>query len=777
MKQYFSYEGVFSPFSICKEIELQPHTFFIHPKNKSGSGWGAPFVDDEGNQLPYGTLDGNGQIKSLNYKKKKDKLVFSNWPRNALYGNVDWRGPKVSKNADSEYDRHILTWNGPRTRYFADEDFSYEELEHNQEVYYRGRCVCVAPYPVLGAGLRFIEEGDETKTYLYVICKEGLGDTLFVYPFIYHGYSREELTSQVVEVFSKPYHKTSNPYGYIFTNNIPPVTDGHGYKITYKTLAPNTPWLFNESCTRAVCMRMTEVSLDDWNGETYVENTPIMLLADLPAPNAGNMVYDETGPRGVYDTIHRYQFYKHEGDTFYATGSPINGLWCTWWCYHWEDKPDIPCDADNDASPVQDENENPQHFRYIVRWGLEHSVVANGDLMVFADFDGDLLINATLEMDSMFSYKQEFQWGVDCDPNYDTPAVRRFTCDFSGSTYDGIYDVQAMYNCPDPTGCQNDGKRACGGWGDEHNPYFLDGDIVGYTERYAYHILRFTNSDGDKEFHVSSAYSSTWAAHVLGYNPDPNNNRVEYSGYVSRFIHFIDLRHPFIVVYSSVELEQRFDYDNAPTLHDDPFTIPVKNVYYFREEIAVDHYDGEKILERKLVVEDDPEQHSMGYNHYGAPTETAPKPDVGGPNWELSKDVNYAHPSPYNDGTELRMWSYNTKDVLDMLEERSSDYRDLIEPKLHTVHNGSVRITPMLSWNRYFYKDFKDPFYDKEITLAPVSGSFARNGDLWIVSYEVPIAPDGTKSGTEYINYTGKGKDLSPVTGIIGDKFYPLGAY
>jgi hypothetical protein len=195
-------------------------------------------------------------------------------PYMQLSGPISWWGHLL----DAEYPekgRRVLSYAGPKLRYFLQPDFSYGDVLSHNEVYYRGGCLGIAPGPVLGACLRYMAYFDPITLitadawHLLVMTYVGGGDRLYKRLMPAGPIRADKLTDDLRKAGMALYHAEINPNGWVemgrFSNQ------GSDYA------APETPWFFNQSGTEAVCMRRQSYTFN--NGGADVEEDRLQRLS------------------------------------------------------------------------------------------------------------------------------------------------------------------------------------------------------------------------------------------------------------------------------------------------------------------------------------------------------------------------------------------------------------------------------------------------------------------------------------------------------------------
>lgn len=702
-------EGMYSPYTDIISAEIPTSIFYSHPTDATDpnyadtpdpSGWGLPFYDDDGKPLILGTKGGDRQTKVIG--KVKEAWHTQSQPGGQVYGNVDWRGPQ----ADPESGIRVnISWNGPQARYFPDDKFEYG-LDNTYEVYYRGKVIAVLPRPVLGAAAKLEEDPDtkEVRWMLYVIGKDGSADILYKYRMHATGWSNSALDSGIRRNLQDPYHVTDNPLGYIVLYRLPRQSKQGtpGHEIDDEALVARTPWFFNESCTKAVCMREVTSTYADVNGVSYSEVGLAKYTMSLDTITTFS--YDGALPRMIWREKHDYVRYLDAN----------NGNATIWNLY--------PYYRDNATYDIT------VRHPYI-RFKLEQEVQAAGYQTVAVDFDGDTLVVANMRAQNYRTQKQGYSQGVDCNADY-APLPLPDSCTTEPENFNEV--------CGRQPGTLFE---------------YLNGSGSSWIGGYNVYTLQFTNSGGAHKFLVQED--------VYGDGPDDGgveDHIFDYHGYTSRFMHFADLRHPFLFVYTEIKADEWISPTETSTqiFHKEGYSLDSPDPIYTYNRILVN-----KVTQGSAV----------GYKWTANDPDTTPI--VGGPAWPLSTDTQYVHSE---DGGIT--YYYTTEFInagwSDGVDLRSSDASVLIPPysAFYTV-DSILPHNPWHSWTTFFSNTYDDVILGATLHTNLVSGSMAKSGDDWVFSYRVPDIYTGDPTDT-VINII-NGVDAIAELSIPIKALYPLG--
>lgn len=262
-----------SPFSVPLTYDVPSNKGFIcFPHTKANPlGWGQPWKTepssaDKNNPnwkstpifpgtIPDPTKDVVPQTNVLIYQSRKDWT----WKRKVGpavqgVGPVNWWGP--DKKAAVPYNKHILSFWGPPTRYFADGLFSYGADPKHNEIYYEGRVAAIAPYPVVGACLQLVA-GSSTRRWIVAVMWNGTSEVVFRRE-MKTLYTVAALTDATRIKLKKTYQAQSDPDGWRFMGEL--------VGPDYTNAKPDSPWFFNELGTEALAIRRRELEFDSGGG-------------------------------------------------------------------------------------------------------------------------------------------------------------------------------------------------------------------------------------------------------------------------------------------------------------------------------------------------------------------------------------------------------------------------------------------------------------------------------------------------------------------------------
>lgn len=685
-------EGFYSPYTDLISIAVPQAVFYAHPNDAvdpdpdeqpDPSGWGSPFENEDGVKLPTGTKAGPDQIKLIT------KLGI-NWtmqakPGTQVYGNIDWRGPVVNTAEDGEETRMRLTWNGPQLRYFPDELYD-PTIDTSFEVYYRGNIIAVTPNPVLGAAAKREVDPDSEATVwmLYVMCKDGLGDILYKYRMDNYGWANDSMLDETRENLCSYYHKIDNPLGYIIEYTLE--RQSHhgtpGHEIDDEALEARTPWFFNESCTKLVCMREVETTYTDVNDFEHTEVGLSKYILDINA--TPDFSYGGNLARMQWKETHDFNKYLYFGSV-------------EWLLYPYAREP-----YDYDTSILHP----------YVRFKLEQTLSGSGSQTVATDFDGDVMVTANMLVDQDRSQRQEFSQGIDCNADY-------------GNAHGGCATNDENFN-------EIAGKQPYSSFN------FLDGSGSPYLGGSDSIVMQFSNSSGAHEFTIVwDIYSELGSLDSLGIDhtwPTFGDEApvVEFHGYVKRFMHFMDLRHPYTMVYSELRAEQALGAEEIPTTVtlNEAYSIGTNESTYMGDEsVLVDYTMVGNLLGGEYW-------RMMGHKWKAGEPDIPLKPVIGGPDWGYSEDVTYTHLA--SDGVSYEFKTeYVDSGWHEGLDQRSDDSAD-IDPRYEDFWVPVTKVTANKwhSWSAYFGGAYYDSILGYEIYLNRVTGSMAKAESAFIFSYK-----------------------------------------
>ena len=251
-----------SPYGRVVSYEPAPKKgIFVRPASDAApGGWSPERHPDTGAPILPGTPDGARPYRVL--RREADESGEWNCVHHAgtfFYGEIDWRGGLKSISKPQE-GRWRLSYHGPNSRYFGTDAFSYGNEETHNNVYMEGRCIAVAPFPVLGAALQVEELGDGNREItLVVACKSGTADAFYTRRFKGGGVLRNAYTEEFRNSSMELFHEIHNPDGWVALGSFTldtSVTQGDSCDV----YGARAPWFFNESGDKAVCTRECDVS-------------------------------------------------------------------------------------------------------------------------------------------------------------------------------------------------------------------------------------------------------------------------------------------------------------------------------------------------------------------------------------------------------------------------------------------------------------------------------------------------------------------------------------
>ncbi len=267
--------------------------FFVKPtSDDNADGWGTPLTDANGNDLTPGTPGGPYPVKFIG-KTRTGEAKCRHKPGTHLYGNISWMGKKKSETNTSR-GKWVLTFHGPNTRYFPVDDFVYGNEEKHNDIYCEGRCISVAPHPVLGAALRKYNKPDGTPAFrLVVICKSGTDDLVYIRecsPTL--GVTAIGYGETFVNAQKKAYDFATNPDGWRLIGTLKCTESNQGFERTVKMA--RTPWFFDSTGKIAQCMREAEIKFYRQPGEDVTQDGYVRYKVTVSDDNATLTVVDNT---------------------------------------------------------------------------------------------------------------------------------------------------------------------------------------------------------------------------------------------------------------------------------------------------------------------------------------------------------------------------------------------------------------------------------------------------------------------------------------------------
>jgi len=255
---------------------------YLKPTSEAApDGWGEPRMDTTG-ATPVPIIPGTpgGPLERCLLRRKGSSYKASATKYFQKSGNItwwgDWRNP-----AKQVKGKHVLSYNGPKLRYFRDEGFNYGSDSSHNEIYYLGNFATIAPGPVLGACLRKINFYDPIaqktaeETFIIVAVYQDGMDKFYKKRWPFRLKTPYNMSDAVREKEMRLYDAAEEPYGWIPMGTFAKPVDAY---------PPETPWFFNQSGTAAVAMRRTKQTFN--NGyEDVTEDKFVRLKADVSDSN------------------------------------------------------------------------------------------------------------------------------------------------------------------------------------------------------------------------------------------------------------------------------------------------------------------------------------------------------------------------------------------------------------------------------------------------------------------------------------------------------------
>lgn len=241
--------------------------FVLFPHSETTpTGWGDPTVDKDGKPIEPGTVGGPNPNRLLAYRN--DQWRSYRKPRYQVAGPIDWKGPlTVPDNPTSK--RYVLSYWGPNSRHFNFGNFEYGSDDKHREIYLNGKLLAIAPLPVLGAAIRLFTYpkmvdgvmSEVEEKWLVAILKDGSSDSVWTRPL---PVAKNYWSVTAQDRYDMVQPKTDAlPDGWQNIGSLPAQANAR---------APETPWFFNESATKAVALRRTEKTFDDGSGSNVTED-------------------------------------------------------------------------------------------------------------------------------------------------------------------------------------------------------------------------------------------------------------------------------------------------------------------------------------------------------------------------------------------------------------------------------------------------------------------------------------------------------------------------
>lgn len=400
---YIAPRNILSPDSLVVEFTLTPKPgFFTLPHSDDvPNGWGKPYEDANGNPVPPpGTPNGDGPVKFIGWSYKDSAWTIDREPGTQVYGNIDWAGPLPQGSTDDMRRPRISYW-GPPSRYFSSPDFVYGSDQKHKEIYQDGKYLAIAPLPVLGAAIM----EDNGESYLVVVCKKGVGDSVYIRP-LPTPVVPSLLTEGTRASMESLYDEETNPDGWRFLLYIPPQNDG-----TVEALQATTPWFFNESGDVAQCVRDALVTFD--NGvETGVKELG-MARCKMTMTSPTKAVYAYIANTSGFT----YSCHTVKGSEPHVTVHTANTGGASTTCTN---ENITPMYFAYQSRTADGQGNSPDHYMAVDH--LTQEVRMDGSYAVAVDYYGDdeIVIYVTYDC-----WRQWSKWwrtciDLDIDPNYDT---------------------------------------------------------------------------------------------------------------------------------------------------------------------------------------------------------------------------------------------------------------------------------------------------------------------------------------------------------------------
>lgn len=526
--------NLISPYGVIAKYEYPPlKGFFLHPKSdEADAGWTVTTNENTGEVNIPGTPGGGGTYRFIGWGLKGGAgWKVHHTPGDFFYGEIDWVGKQ--KNPDlPTHGKYRLSYHGPNTRYFGTDQFTYGSSSDHNNIYMEGRCIAVAPYPVLGAALRIekeeptpdqVEEGAVPRDVLVLVavCLDGSEEKVLrkVIPSFSYGVTRTKYTDEFRKLEMEMFDDEDFPLGWEMIGSFS-ITEGtqHGGATLE---SPRVPWFFNESGTRAVCVRECSVKITiDGTEETQESYHKFSLTVSDGARNAS---YDDEGQDGPGFTVRV---------ATKATRAP-----------DWVNETKWP----NTYSP-----------KLTHKWAvvdIRQHITMNGYIVVASDFRGDEEVNIKYQI-SHYTRQNHFMYrGIDTEENIpEGYASYRNTNDIYG---DVVY-VNSLNLTVDMV----------------QNPYGVTVPTILQDEE------AFLVFPGDEKHHIYRRFSGTRSMFETG-ESDPNDPYTFFVFTLTQYPHVADLRQPYIasfidyMVYAgySTPLKDQYKYEQIYTGNTEDYTV------------------------------------------------------------------------------------------------------------------------------------------------------------------------------------------------------------
>ena len=307
---------LFSPFSVPVRYSApEGKGIYVFPSSRAyPSGWGEPRRDENGAPITPGTPGGEFP-NALIYKDGNIWRSASDRYRQ-LSGNISWWGPPIDPSYP-EKGRHVLSYFGPRLRYFPDNDFFYGSRPEHNDIYYKGGYAAVAPGPVLGACIRTIDvldpvTGSTSPTaYIFAVVLQSGNDVFYRKKWGYRRVSPPDMSDEA-RAREMASISQDNPNGWERIGSYQKPSDEH--------YTAETPWFFGETGQQCAAVRRRKITFN--NG--YEDKTEDMFerlkgsVTDITisVTNLGNsppFSYKEILTKEVFDHVSvDYAGYTHD---------------------------------------------------------------------------------------------------------------------------------------------------------------------------------------------------------------------------------------------------------------------------------------------------------------------------------------------------------------------------------------------------------------------------------------------------------------------------------
>jgi len=473
-----------SPFSVAtKYYSPDGKGIYLRPASKvAPDGWGEPRMDNS-TSPPTAVVPGTpgGPFPNAFIAPKEGVYTATATKYRQKAGCITWWGELLDP-ADATKGRHVLSYNGPKLRYFLEEGFSYGSDTAHNEVYYLGNYAAVAPGAVLGACIRTMDWTDTVtgvaapEVFLIVACYVGGEERFFRKRWNYRVRPAYRYTDAVREAEMALYVETTNPYGWMLMGTLG--RQGEAYP-------PETPWFFNQSGTEAVCLRRKSVTFD--NG------------------------YDANTTEAAYD---RYRLTLGESSVSFSN-----------------DGNSLPIEYEEVSTKTQPLHTSTDYAGHTHTWQEDHvsvNITCRGEQFVMADYIEDQLYYGKIKYDILRAQREYFTKGTDptsyivnyegTDINISNEGLRQ------GPYYHNIYE----YGYVDPAYVESEGNH-------EFTKWIAQAELI---------RLYFGPEGSEEDFYVSlhefnSGTEDEWAGNPV----DPNDLSLYFVTFYVRFPSaFFDIR-------------------------------------------------------------------------------------------------------------------------------------------------------------------------------------------------------------------------------------------